>query len=201
MNARHEWTTEKERTAALVNIVRETPRLLQLLQIVRDVGPPEAFVAAGAVRDTVWDVLTGRPPTESGGDVDVVYWARDEPEEAANVHEARLRTARPDVAWEVTNQATIHLWHWRARQVVVSPHGSVADGLATWPETATAVAVRLTSALTVDVLAPLGLADLFALRLRHNPALTSVDLFSKRVESKRWMQRWPELVLVSPSVR
>lgn len=95
--------------------------------------------------------------------------------------------------WEVTNQATIHLWHCRTQGISIAPHRSVADGLATWPETATAVGVRLTVEGDIEVLAPLGLADLFALRLRHNAAQAGFDVFSRRVESKRWLQRWPEL--------
>jgi len=59
------------------------------------------------------------------------------------------------------------------------------------------VGVRRTEEGTVDILAPLGLADLFALRLRHNPAQASAQIFRERVETKRWMQRWPELQLVS----
>ncbi|HMI86308.1 MAG TPA: hypothetical protein VK550_19575 [Polyangiaceae bacterium] len=44
----------------LTEMVRSTPWLLETIQIVRDVGPPGGYVAAGAVRDTVWNWLTGR---------------------------------------------------------------------------------------------------------------------------------------------
>jgi hypothetical protein len=130
--------------------------------------------------------------------VDVVYWAeRELGDDAAGLHEKRLRAARADLDWEVTNQATVHLWHC-ARGQSIAPHASVEEGIATWPETATAVGIRLAGDDTVEVLAPLGLADLFALRLRHNPLQTGVDVFWKRVTAKRWMERWPELELVRP---
>jgi uncharacterized protein len=182
-----------DHSAALVTIIQDTPWLCDVLRVVRDVGPPGAFVAAGAVRDTVWNALTGRTATEPYGDVDVVYWAETEPESSSHGYEARLRAALPGVDWEVTNQATVHTWHWQAHRLRVPPHRTVAEGLATWPETATAVGVRLTAASELQVLAPLGLDDLFALRLRHNPALVGPDVFRQRVESKRWLQRWPEL--------
>lgn len=183
---------------ALANILRNTPWLLEVLATVRDVGPADAFVAAGAVRDTVWDSLTGRPSTKPYGDVDVVYWAEGEPDAASQAHEARLRAALPLIDWEVTNQATVHAWHWKEHGLRVAPHRTVAEGLASWPETATAVGVRLTSEGELDVLAPLGLADLFALRLRYNPAQASLDVFRQRVAAKRWLERWPELQLIEP---
>jgi hypothetical protein len=185
--------------AKLVEIVLSTPWLLELLRTVRSAGPPGAFVAAGAVRDTVWDVLTGRASSGPHADVDVVYWAAGDAEASARLYEGRLRALRPDVDWEVTNQATVHLWHWREGRLLVTPHPSVDAGIASWTETATAVGVRLAPDDSVAVVAPLGLADLLALRVRHNPGQSGVDVFWKRVSDKRWLERWPELQLVPPS--
>ena len=198
MTAASARAIEERATASLVGIVLSIPWLSEILRIVRELGPPGGFVAAGAVRDTVWDVLTGRPSTGPHGDVDVVYWADSERgRDGAGLHERCLRAARPDLNWEVTNQATVHLWH-HARGQLVAPHASVEEGIASWPETATAVGVRLERDDTVEVLAPFGLVDLFALHLRHNPAQASADVFWQRVRAKRWMERWPELKLVRP---
>jgi uncharacterized protein len=182
--------------AAVADIVRRTTWLCGALKVVRDAAPAGAYVAAGAVRDTVWNFVTGRPCSVPEGDVDVVYWSDAESPDASQAHEARLRAVLPDFDWEVTNQATVHVWHWRSQGKLIAPHKSVAEGLATWPETATAVGVRLTVEGEIDVLAPLGLADLLALRLRHNAARADADVFWRRVESKRWLQRWPELQIV-----
>jgi hypothetical protein len=200
MTAEASRAGEESNRAALVGVVHSTQWLREILQTVRELGPPGAYVAAGIVRDTVWDALTGRRSAGAQGDVDVVYWAAAEREGGGpGVHERRLRAARPDLDWEVTNQATVHQWHWEARGQLIAPHPSVEAGVATWPETATAVALRLQHDERVEVLAPLGLADLFALRLRHNPAQVGVDVFCRRVADKRWLQRWPELTLVGSS--
>jgi hypothetical protein len=130
--------------------------------------------------------------------VDVVYHAPTESPEGAAAHDERLRARSPHVDWEVTNQATIHLWHRREQGLEVPPHRHVSEGLATWPETATAVAVRINAGGDLDVLAPFGLADLFELRLRHNPTLVRVDVFWRRVRERRWRERWPELTVVTP---
>lgn len=189
-------SSDPSHVAALTQIVTDTPWLLEAFVAVQEVGPAGAYVAAGAIRDTVWNHITGRPSAAPYADVDVVYWNDAEPADAANTHEARLKAALPALDWEVTNQATIHLWHSRARGISVSPHATVSEGLATWPETATAVGVRLNSNGNIQVLAPFGLADLFALRLRHNPAQAGPEVFWARIEAKRWLQRWPELKVV-----
>jgi uncharacterized protein len=182
---------------ALVRIVRGTPWLCEALCAVREAGPAGAYVAAGAVRDTVWNVLTGRPPSGPQADVDVVYWAGAENPDQSSHHEERLRELVPRLDWEVTNQATVHLWHWRERGARIVPHETVADGVASWPETATAIGVRLSDEDAIEVLAPFGLADLFELRLRYNPVQARPDVFWKRIEAKRWLQRWPELHVIA----
>ena len=46
-----------------------------------------------------------------------------------------------------------------------------------------------------------GLSDLFALRVRHNPARVGHDVFAARHSSKRWVERWPQLQVVVSRVR
>ena len=71
------------------------------------------------------------------------------------------------------------------------PLTSSADGVATWPETATAVAVRLLDDDHIQVVAPCGLGDLFGLVCRRNPRRVSVAHYRRRVRDKRIADRWP----------
>jgi hypothetical protein len=50
-------------------IVKASLWLAELVGVVRRVGPRGAYVAAGAVRDTVWNALTGRPSEPPRADV------------------------------------------------------------------------------------------------------------------------------------
>ena len=77
--------------------------------------------------------------------------------------------------------------------VDVDPLTSSADGVATWPETATAVAVRLLPDETIDVVAPYGLDDLFGLVCRRNSRRVTVEEYRRRVTSKRIAERWPRV--------
>ena len=90
------------------------------------------------------------------------------------------------------------LQRWTAAGAEPSRRGELVR-IASWPETATAVAVRVADDDGLEIVAPFGLADLFNLRLRHNPKQPVADVFRKRVADKRWMERWPELELVQPS--
>jgi hypothetical protein len=65
--------------------------------------------------------------------------------------------------------------------------------LATWPETATAVAVRLLADDRIEVVAPCGLEDLFGLVCRRNPRRVTVEHYRQRVHDKRIAERWPRV--------
>ena len=55
MGARPDSSAGSSLETRLAQIVAESDRLLGLLRAVREIGPPDAFVGAGAVRDLVWD--------------------------------------------------------------------------------------------------------------------------------------------------
>jgi len=44
--------------------------------------------------------------------------------------------------------------------------------------------------------APHGLGNLFGLRVRYNPARTTVAQFMVRHTRKRWLEQWPRLSVV-----
>jgi hypothetical protein len=181
----------------LRELLASSPELLHVLGVVREVAPEGAYVAAGAIRDTVWNMLTGRPLQELEGDVDVVYFDAAETVDACRKYECELAQRLPQKRWEVTNQAHVHLWYRDASGGTVAPFRSVDEAMASWPETATAVGARLCVGGRLQILAPLGLDDLFSLVLRHNPVRVGTAVFLERVARKRWTERWPELKVVS----
>ena len=76
-------------------------------------------------------------------------------------------------------------------------YGSMADAMRFWPETATAVAVRLDADDAIDVVAPFGLEDLFTLRLVPGPAFRGAKrpIFEERIAKKQWLLRYPLLMV------
>ena len=82
---------------------------------------------------------------------------------------AQLTRQAPDLPWEATNQAAVHTWYAAYfGGGEVEPLSSTADGVATWPETATSVAVRLDDVDRLEICAPYGLDDLLGLVWRPN---------------------------------
>lgn len=180
----------------LRDLVRQTPWLLRLLETVRDTGPAGAYVAAGTIRNAVWDMLHGRAVDPPTSDVDVIYFdlAFGEVDWVT-----RLSAASPRFTWDVANQAQVHEWQSVHYGRAIRPYASVAAALERWPETATAVAARLDAEGAIEVLAPFGLEDLFELRLRPSPKVLTPRAFQERVREKGWLSRWPELCVVEPS--
>jgi len=149
------------------------------------------------VRNLVWDHLHGYSQPTPARDVDLAYFdPLDLRTEAERAWEYRLRSAMPEVPWEVKNQAAVHLWYAQCFGGSVPPLESIEAAVASWPEMATAVAMRLLSDDRLEVIAPFGLTDLFQMILRRNAARVSLDEYRRRYTSKRIAERWPRVQII-----
>lgn len=184
--------SDVERVTALVC---ETPWFMAALRAGRELGLAHWCIGAGALRNLVWDALHGQPRSELA-DVDFAYFCASDLDPARDAAlQCRLLTLCPDLPWEVTNQAGVHLWFERHFGHSVEPLNSLHDAIASWPEPATAVGVWLDDRDALHVIAPHGLADLLGMRVRRNPVRVSVETYRARCESKRYAQRWPQVVV------
>jgi uncharacterized protein len=173
----------------------------RVLATVREAGPPDGWVGAGAVRDLVWSQMygSGFDPGEVH-DVDVAYFdpgdlSRDRDDQATR----RLLEAWPQVPWQARNQAAVHTWYpAKFGGDPVEPLLSIADAVATWPETATAVVLRLGPAGEIQLCAPLGLDDLLAGVWRRNPRRVSLQVSLARLARHQPAQRWPAFTVIPP---
>jgi hypothetical protein len=193
----------------LRRIVHYSPWLVSVLRTVRESGLPDAWVGAGAVRDVVWSELYG-PAFDPAQvhDIDVVYF---DPEDLTRRRDSgatdRLEQLWaqqpgnwPQVPWQALNQAALHTWYAaRFGGEPIEPLRSVAEAVAMWPETATAVAVRLDEIDEVEVCAPLGLADLLDGVWRRNPSGVSLERSQARLAQHRPEERWPGVRVVAPA--
>jgi hypothetical protein len=175
----------------LVAILHRTPLLMEALRAARKVDAPDWLINAGAIRDAVWDAFHDRPPAVPR-DVDLGFFDSGDlsPQREAEV-EAALRAGAPALPWEAKNQAGVHLWYPRRFGTWVAPFASTAEAVATFPETAACVGVRLHDDDAIEVVAPYGLGDLLGCVCRHNPARVSRDFYERRLAEKGWRERWP----------
>lgn len=179
--------SELDLVSRLAILIEEDAARMDCLRAVQVLPGAEAAIGAGFVRNAVWDHLSG--VTTPLADVDVVWFDRAGLPERDRVLEGHLRSVLPAIPWSVKNQARMH------ERNGDRPYHDLGDALWHWPETATAVAVRLDVAGDVQVLAPHGLHDLFDRRVRPTPHMASrADrraAYAGRCLSKRWEQRWP----------
>lgn len=174
--------------SGLLALIAAQPERMRLLRAVRDFGPTSAWVAAGVVRNAVWDALHGHAESTPLSDVDVLYFAADCIVPEADIEwERRLRDACPDVPWSVRNQARMHLRNGDA------PYRDCGEAMRHWPEVCTAVALRLQDE-RLELLAPLGVDDLLDLRVRPTERFRAKpEIYRERLAAKHWLARWPNL--------
>lgn len=188
-------TTDK---ATLTRIIRDDPWLWDVLAAARTVAAPDWLIGAGVLRNCVWDSLFGLPERTPPADVDLAFFdPRDLTPAGDAAVTAALRAQRPAVPWEATNQAAVHRWYADSYGGdPPAPLQSSADGVGTWPETATSVAVRLLADDRLHIVAPCGLTDLLNGILRRNPRRVSLAQFHARLATKRICDRWPGVRVV-----
>jgi hypothetical protein len=181
----------------LRQIVRSRGDLIGILRTVRESPVPQAVVGAGVIRNAVWDHLHGFASPAPIKDVDVAYFDLADLERRREADAEKVLTDhRPDLDWDVKNQAAVHLWYEEKFGQAIEPFDTIEEAIGSWPETATCVAVGLDGRGQLRVIAPLGLDDLFNLVLRRNPAIVTRDVFERRVREKRFIERWPKLNLI-----
>jgi hypothetical protein len=181
----------------LIGLIRSSSTLMRALRAAQTIDPPDWLIGAGAIRDRVWDHLHGFAPAAPSRDLDLVFFDPSSlgSERERDVHR-EVTAQAPDICWDVTNQAGVHLWYRQVFGVEVQPLTSSADGVATWPETATAVGIRLLADDSIQVVAPSGLEDLFGLVCRRNPRRVTVEQYRRRVNSKQIAKRWPRVLIL-----
>lgn len=187
--------------ASLVDLIRSSEWLLRVLTAVREEQIPDAWVGGGVLRDLVWGERygSGFSPAQVR-DVDVAFFdPRDLSRDNDDHVTARLAQRLPDVPWEARNQAAVHTWYpSKFGGDAVEPLTSIHDALATWPETATAVAVRLGPGDVINISAPFGLDDLLDGVWRRNTRRISLEHSLARLERHQPQTRWPGVTVISP---
>lgn len=170
-------------------LIRADKWRMDCLAVVQAADLPDWLLVAGFVRNLVWDHLHGKTIPTPLTDVDVaIFDPMDLTSAMEQDIESILRNKRPEVNWQVRNQARMHLRNGHA------PYRDTADAISYYPEQATCVGVRLSAEGEVEVVAPLGLAHTWKLSITPNPkGGYENSVFMDRVKSKRWLETWPAL--------
>jgi hypothetical protein len=174
----------------LMALLRADPERLRIIALVHSLHLPDCWIAAGFVRNALWDSLHGRAPSSPSGDIDVIWFDPSQQNADADLRiESRLNALDASIEWSVKNQGRMHVRNGD------TPYQSAFDAMRFWPETATAVAVRCTDNGDLEFAAPFGLEDLYAAIVRPTPRFAAEKRaqFDDRLQRKKWLSRWPAL--------
>jgi len=175
----------------LMKIIEENKFVLEDLQLVKSLEIPNTYIAAGYIRNLVWDGLHDYQKRTPLDDVDVIYFdPQNRNEDREKELEQMLISKSDQYKWSVKNQARMHVLKND------KPYASIEDAMKRWPETATAVGIRLNEQNEIEIIAPHGLDDLFELKIRKSDFFLDKNYFWERIGKKEWLRKWPFLKIV-----
>lgn len=107
---------------------------------------PGWYVTAGCLFQTVWNVVTGRPPTNGIKDYDVFYF--DGTDLSWEAEDAVIKAGKEVFAGlpaevEIRNEARVHLWYEQKFGVPCPPHESTEAAIDSFAATTCCLGVRL----------------------------------------------------------
>ena len=180
-------------------LVATNPINTAILDRLPDLAAPDAWLVSGALFQTVWNALTGRPAVHGILDYDVFYFDPDTSwaAEDAVIRRGAALFADLSVKVEIRNQARVHLWYTQKYAEPYPPLTSTPASLDRFLATACMVGLHPRDGLPPAVCAPVGFADLAALIVRPNRAANfNAGRYLEKAE--RWRTQWPELTVLPP---
>lgn len=171
----------------IIELIKCDALRLNALNFVYQLELSECYIAAGFIRNLIWDHLHHKTEYTLLNDIDVIYFDRNEDEpEAYLKYEAKLTSQMPQVNWQVRNQAKMH-----ERNGDI-PYFNVIDAMSYWPEKETAIAIRQLKNKQFECVSPFSIDSLFNFNITYNPK-RSIKTFEDRLASKDWLTIWPNL--------
>jgi hypothetical protein len=182
--------------AALRNPVNETiaDELFRL-------ALPDAWIVAGCLAQTVWNVRTMRAVDYGIADYDIFYFDPDTSWQAedAIIRELQGLFAKAGAKVEVRNQARVHLWYPQKHGLPYPALHRSTQGIDRFLTRNTQVGIRRTQA-GHDVYAPHGFDDIADMIVRPNraPNFSAANYEAKVV---RWKELWPEITVLGAGAK
>ncbi len=158
---------------------------------------PDSYLAAGCLAQTVWNHVSGYPPSHGITDYDVLYCDLDDLSwegEDRIIRRCAEAFADLDVDVQVRNQARVHLWYPGKFGVPHQQLRSTQEGIDSFLHCSSAVGLRKTPG-GYEVYAPFGLDDVFGMVVRPNYLYDLPGPYEEK--AARWRRTWPG-VAVAP---
>ncbi|WP_422616095.1 nucleotidyltransferase family protein [Ochrobactrum vermis] len=184
-------------------MILESPMLADALQRLHELAgeASEFWLVSGALYNTIWNRLTGRPALHGIKDLDIIYFdGSDLSWEAEDAVIARGTEVFRDfpLPVEIRNQARVHLWFEKRFGQPYAPLHSVTESIERYATIAHCVGARLAkddepADCGLLIHAPFGLDDIFSFRIRPNRAIDNRE--THEIKADRALKFWPELTV------
>jgi hypothetical protein len=170
-----------------IALVRQNPAVVTILDRLPALRAPDAWLTAGCLAQTAWNLQSGRPVQDGIRDYDLFYHDQDLSWEAEDAVIRRGAELFGDLAVEIRNQARVHLWFGGKFGYDIAPLRSAREGIDRFLFRGICIGIDASD----HVYAPFGFDDLMAGVLRPNPNnLRSDHMLAKAAD---YRARWPWL--------
>ena len=176
----------------ILDSVGKNPDMMAILTIIRDLELKDTWLAAGSVRNFIWNLLSDKSPFDHETDVDVIFFDPDVSYEETLRIERKLKEEFPQYQWELKNQVYMHL-----HSPHTVPYTSSCDAMSKYPERCTAIGLRLHADATLELFAPYGIEDIWNFQVSPTPHFLEnedrMKHYQERLSKKNWQEKWKNL--------
>lgn len=173
----------------VLELIQNDDRMMEIIKAASKLKLPDWWICAGFVRSKIWDAMHGFEKRTNTPDVDVIYFDEKNMEERIEKKlEAELRVILPNIPWSVKNEARMHVLN------NIPPYISSEDAISKFPETATALGVKVDKNDKLILTAPCGIEDVLNLELKPTPYFKETKeratIYEERINKKNWKAVW-----------
>ena len=176
----------------IISIIREDKWMMEILKTAKSLNLPDWWICAGFVRSKIWDTLHNFSERTPIPDIDVIYFDPTNIDELEDKKlEEKLKSLIPNIPWSVKNEARMHI------KSNMPPYSSTVDAISKFPETATALGVKLDKKDNVILTAPCGIYDVINLEVKPTPYFIEdkerIGIYEDRLTKKNWKSIWNKI--------
>lgn len=173
----------------IIKLIKEDMWMMDILKTAKTLQLPEWWICACFVRSKIWDKLHGFEERTRLEDIDVIYFDPTNLDESVEKkYEEILKDLKMNIPWSVKNEARMHLKN------NIQPYQSCVDAISKFPETATALGVKINEDDEIILTAPCGIDDAINGIIRPSPNFLksrgAIEIFEARILQKKWKQKW-----------
>jgi len=172
----------------ILELIRTDEWMMNILRTAEKLDLKDWAIGAGFIRNKVWDHLHGyNKETVDTNDIDLVYFDPNGNDEEADEELSRKLKEETGINYEVVNEFYAHKWN------KLPPYKSTEDAISQFPETVTAIGVRLKNG-ELSLVKPYGVEDIVNMIIRPTPMFfDKIQKIKDRVKTKQWIEKYPKL--------